>query len=100
MNSFTQIHRRPLITCLAVILALLGSSLGVAKSASAAAPGYRGAAVERVVQAEPASIRHHLAHLETESGEVRHPLEILNLATSRPLDSRSAAGGSSSGGSR
>jgi hypothetical protein len=101
MNSLTHIRRRPLITALAVTLALLGSSLGVAKSASAAAPGHPGAVVERVLHVEPAPMRHHLAHLETESGEVRHPMEVLNLATARPLDSRgSAAGGSSCGGSR
>jgi hypothetical protein len=100
MNSLTQLHRRPSITCLAVTLALLGSSLGVAKSASAAAPGHPGARVERVVHAEASPLRHHLGHLEVESGEVRHPLEILNLATARPADSRgSAGGGSSSAGS-
>jgi hypothetical protein len=101
MTAFTDIHRRPSITCLAVTLALLGCSFGVAKSASAAAPAHTAPAVERVLGAEPPSIRHHLGHLEVESGEVRHPLETLNLATSRPLDPRhSAAGGSASGGSR
>jgi hypothetical protein len=96
MNALTNIHRRPYITCLAVTLALLGSSFGVAKSASAAAPEHPEAG-----RAQVTSIRHHLGHIEAESGEVRHPLETLNLATARPLEPRgSAAGGSPSGGSR
>src|ERR1700761_1278538 len=85
MNSLTNNHRRPFITCLAVTLALLGCSLGVAKTASADAPA------RHAGQAEVTNIRHHLGHLEVESGEVRHPLEILNLATSRPLDQRGCA---------
>lgn len=93
MTAFTDIHRRPFITCLAVTLALLGSSFGVAKSASAAVPERQGPIATRVIHAEPPSIRHHLAHLEVESGEVRHPLETLNLATSRPLDPRHPAAG-------
>jgi hypothetical protein len=91
MNSLTDIHRRPFIAAFAVMLALLGSSFGVAKGASAAAPARPVAAVERVVHAGAPSVRHHLADLEVESGEVRHPLETLNLATSRPLDPRRAA---------
>jgi hypothetical protein len=82
MNTSTSIQRRPCIACLAVTLALLGSSLGVAKTASADAPA------RHAGQAEVTNIRRHLDHLEVESGEVRHPLEILNLATSRPVDSR------------
>jgi hypothetical protein len=99
MNSLRYIHRRPFIACLALTLAILGSSFGVAKSASAAAPE-RPAAVaalsvraptptadhraETAAHAAVPTLRHHLAHLEVESGEVRHPLETLNLATARP----------------
>jgi hypothetical protein len=95
MTALTDIRHRPLIACLAVTLALLGSSFGVAKSASAAAPEHPAG------HAQVTDIRHHLGHIEAESGEVRHPLETLNLATARPLDQRgSAAGGSPAGGSR
>jgi hypothetical protein len=107
MNSLPHIHHRQFIACLALTLAILGSSFGVAKSASAAAPEHPAAVAalsvrapaasgdliapptadraERVVHAEVPTLRHHLAHLEVESGEVRHPLETLNLATARPV---------------
>jgi len=44
------------------------------------------------------NIRHHLGHIEAESGEVRHPLETLNLATARPLDPRGSAAAGGKGG--
>jgi hypothetical protein len=101
MTALTEIHRRPFIACLALTLALLGSSFGVAKAASAAAPERPTAIAAHVLHADVPTLRHHLAELEVESGDVRHPLETLNLATSRPLDlRRSAAGGSSCGGWR
>ena len=93
MTALTDIHRRPFITCLAVTLALLGSSFGVAKSAAAAAPEHPAPG-----HAQVTNIRHHLGHIEAESGEVRHPLETLNLATARPLDPRGSAAAGGKGG--
>jgi len=72
------------------MLALLGGSFGVAKSAAAAPPEHH-AAVAAVVHDAP-RIREHFAELEVDSGEVRSPLEARNLATARP-QSRSAVGG-------
>jgi hypothetical protein len=75
MPTLTHIHRRKLISSLAVALVLLGGSFGVAKSA-AAPPPERAAPVP--------ALQEHFAHLEVESGEVRNPLEVASWAVARP----------------
>jgi hypothetical protein len=85
MPSLTYIQRRKFISSLAVALVLLGGSFGLAKTASAAPPGHR----ETVPTLK---IREHFAELEVDSGEVRNPLETLNLATALP-ECPSAMGG-------
>jgi hypothetical protein len=72
----TNLTYRKLIATVAVTLALLGGSFGVAKSASAAVPE-RPAAVP--------TLQEHFAHLEVDSGEVRTPMKVLNWATARPV---------------
>jgi hypothetical protein len=93
MSHFPDTYRRPFVASLAIALALLGGSLGVARSASAAAPERSSAAIERVVwptpervvHAEAASIRNHLAELEVDSGEVRSATETASLASGRQI---------------
>jgi hypothetical protein len=95
MSHFPDTYRRPFIASLAVALVLLGGSLGVAKSAFAAAPSHPPAAVERVaeptpaperiVQLEATPIRHHFAELEVDSGEVRSATETASLASARRI---------------
>lgn len=72
LNNMTK---RKLISSLAVMLALLGGSFGVAKSAAGAVPE-RPAAVP--------TLQEHFAHLEVDSGEVRNPIKVFNWATARP----------------
>jgi hypothetical protein len=91
MPTLTYIHRRKLISSLAVALVLLGSSFGLAKSA-AAAPPERPGPVAALVHAESPSIRKHFAELEVDSGEARNPLETFNLATARPQAAVSVGG--------
>ncbi|HWH20373.1 MAG TPA: hypothetical protein VN671_07565 [Solirubrobacterales bacterium] len=92
MSYSPHAFRRPFVASLAIALVLLGGSFGVAKSASAAAPGHPTAAVERVVgptperlaHADVPSIRHHFAELEVDSGDVRSAIETANLANAKP----------------
>jgi hypothetical protein len=83
MSHFPDTYRRPFVASLAIALVLLGGSLGVAKSASVAAPAHPAVGIERVAAAP---IRHHFAELEVDSGEVRSALETASLASGRPSE--------------
>jgi hypothetical protein len=88
MSYLPDTHRRPFIAALVIALVLLAGSLGVAKSASTAAPERPAAIVERVlpppkrlVHAEASPVRHHFAKLEVDSGEARGAIETASLGS-------------------